>query len=97
MPRGLAPMRRSEPKASAKKPRCSSASEKRVNSGGAPAKLPAGGGCLFDAANDFDAISAADIEQHSSTKIGSSRFIMYFCLAHDLVRKPVPTFRDHAR
>src|SRR5450631_2358468 len=50
MPRGLAPMRKSEPKASAKNPRSSSVIEKRVYSPGARANAPAGAGCRPDAA-----------------------------------------------
>src|SRR3974390_1302761 len=43
-------MRRSEPKASAKNPRSNSGTEKRVYSGGAPAKAPGGGARLLEAA-----------------------------------------------
>src|SRR3972149_9702663 len=57
MPRGRARMRRSEPKASAKNPRCSAATEKLVYSAGAPAKALAGAGCLPEAA--YEAVDNA--------------------------------------
>src|SRR5665647_3900866 len=69
MPRGRAPMRKSEPKASARNPRSSSAVEKRVYSAGAPSKAPAGAGCLPDAAN------AAVNEQIRKTIVVNDRCI----------------------
>src|SRR5450759_2790372 len=57
MPRGTAPMRRSEPNVSARNPRMSSAVEKRVYCGGAPWNEPGGAGCLPEAAR-----AAADNE-----------------------------------
>ena len=51
IPRGGAPIRRSEPNESARNPRVSSAAEKRVNCAGAPGNEPGGAGCLPEAAN----------------------------------------------
>src|SRR3569833_2697626 len=71
MLRGCAPMRRSEPKASAMKPLSSSAAVNLVNCGGALAKLPGGGGCISDAASEAVA-AARDIARPAI-----SRFIVH--------------------
>src|SRR6185437_4192882 len=70
MPFGRLPIRRSEPKASAMKPRDSSCTENFVNSGGAPANEPGGAGCLPDAA------SAACIDSSKTTMAAMSRFMI---------------------
>src|SRR4029077_11854289 len=69
MPSGRAPMRRSEPKASARKPRSSSATLKRVYCGGAPSKEPGGADCLPDA-------PSAAVVIESRTGAASNRFIV---------------------
>src|SRR3569833_2901774 len=69
MPRGRAPMRRSEPKASAMKPRSSSAAVNVVSWGGASANAPDGGGSRFDAASE--AVAAA----RKTARPARSRFI----------------------
>src|SRR6185312_4031811 len=70
MPFGRLPIRRSEPKASAIKPRDNSCTENFVNSGGAPAKEPDGAGCLPDAAG------AACIGSSRITTAVMSRFMI---------------------
>src|SRR5450759_3816224 len=65
MPRGTAPMRRSEPNVSARNPRMSSAVEKRVYCGGAPSNALGGAGCLPEAAsaavkNEIRIVNAAN-------------------------------------
>src|SRR6185503_7622574 len=57
MPFGILPTRKSEPKASARKPRVSSDAEKRVYCGGASGIGPGGAGSKPEAAN-ADAITA---------------------------------------
>ncbi len=69
MPFGRAPMRRSEPKASAMNPRCSSLAEKRVYCCGAPVNEPGGAGCLPEAA------SAAGDSAKRIKHAASERFI----------------------
>src|SRR6478752_6974743 len=51
MPVGRAPMRKSDPNASARNPRESSAAENCVYCGGAPSNAPNGAGCWPDAAS----------------------------------------------